>query len=120
MSEPMSEPMTDFPREPAALTALQQLRGLRQALPEPSGPLRAREPIRQLCAQIRLESRIAESLEAAPAQAGPLNAQGVVVRALHRLQQLSPNYLERLMVQVDALSALEALLDKPAPVRRNR
>jgi hypothetical protein len=116
----LSDPILEQVGEPAARTALEQMRSLRQALPEPSGPLRAREPIRHLCAQIRSESRIAESLEAAPAQAGPLNAQGVVVRTLHRLQQLSPDYLERLMVQVDALSALEALLDKPAPVRRAR
>lgn len=116
----MSDPIFEQVGEPAARTALEQMRGLRQALPEPSGPLRSREPIRQLCAQIRLESRIAESLEAAPAKAGPLNAQGVVVRALQRVQQISPDYLDRLMMQVDALSALEALLDKPAPVRRAR
>jgi hypothetical protein len=112
----MSKPL----RAPATRPALQQMRGLLQALPEPTGPLRAREPIRQLCAQIRLDSRIAESLAATPAQAGPLNAQGVVVRAMHRLQQLSPSYLECLMVQVDALSALEKLLDNPAPARRAR
>ena len=103
---------------PASGLALDRLRSLRQSLPECQGPLRVREPIRALCAQIRLESRITESLQAAPPQAGPLNAQSVVVRALQRLQQLSPAYLERLMAQVDALTALEslqALRDKPAP-----
>lgn len=91
------------------VSAALQLRALRQMLPAATGPLRAREPLRRLCAEIRLEGRIEESLSAAPAHAGPLNSQGVVVRALQRLQGLSPEYLASLMRQVDALAALEAL-----------
>jgi hypothetical protein len=65
--------------------------------------------LRRLCGEIHLEGRIEESLQAAPAKAGPLNSQGVVVRALQRLQHLSPAYLASLMHQIDALAALEAL-----------
>ncbi len=91
------------------MTAAQRLRELRQALPPATGPLRAHEPLRQLCADIRLERSVRDSLQAAPLKAGPLNSQGVVVRTLQRLQQLSPEYLRGLVAQLDALGALESL-----------
>lgn len=95
----------------ASRSGLQALRALRTQLPDPSAPLRALEPIRQLSAQIRLEHRIAESLQAVPVQAGPLNSQGVVVRTLNRLQQTSPAYLAALVRQMDTWATLQALME---------
>lgn len=86
----------------------ERLRALRQMLPAADGPLRAREPIRQLCADIRLERSVSESLQAAPVQAGPLNSLGLVVRTLQRLQETSPAYVRGLVAQLDAWDALEA------------
>ena len=93
-------------------TAAQRLRELRALLPTADGPLRAREPIRQLCADIRLSRSVDESLQSAPLQAGPLNSQGVVVRALQRLNTTSPAYVRGLVAQLDAWGALEALAER--------
>lgn len=90
-------------------TAAEQLGDLRQALPVAAGPLRARERIVALCADIRLQKSLDDSLQAAPLQAGPLNSQGVVVRTLQRLHHLSPAYVRALVVQVEALAAVERL-----------
>lgn len=86
-----------------------QLRGLRALLPPQGSTLRMAPPLRALCQDIRLEGRIDESLQAAPAQAGPLNSQGVAVRALQRLNRLSPAYVRHFVMQMDALAALEDL-----------
>lgn len=91
-------------------SAADRLRALRQALPPADGPLRARGRIRQLTAEIRLDRSVEESLQAVPQhQAGPLNSQGVVVRALRRLHAVSPAYLQGLVAHLDALGAVEHL-----------
>lgn len=66
-------------------------------------------------AALRLERRLAEPLkpEAAGAAVGPLNPQALVPRALQRLRQLSPEYLQRLVTQLDALSLLDGESPKP-------
>jgi hypothetical protein len=86
-----------------------QLRELCALFPPHGNALRAVPPLRDLCQAIRLEGRIDESLQAPPSQAGPLNSQGVTVRALHRLNHLSPAYLRHFEMQMDALAALEDL-----------
>ncbi len=86
------------------------LQALVAMMPPQTPSLRAGPPLRALCQAIRLEGRIDESLKAVPpAQAGPLNSQGVAVRALQRLHQLSPAYVRHLVIQMDALAALEDL-----------
>ncbi|WP_374434610.1 DUF2894 domain-containing protein [Inhella sp.] len=57
--------------------------------------------------------RLAQRLDAAPApteapnaQLGPLHTQVLVPQALAQLRELSPEYLQRLMVQLDQLMAL--------------
>lgn len=87
----------------------ERLRALRQALPPVGGPLRARERIRQLASDIRLARSVEESLQAAPPLAGPFNSQAVVVRALQRLQAVSPAYVRGVVAQLDALGAVERL-----------
>lgn len=89
--------------------AAERLRALRQALPPVGEPLRARERIRQLASDIRLARSVEESLHAAPPQAGPFNSQAVVVRALQRLQAVSPAYVRGVVAQLDALGAVERL-----------
>lgn len=90
------------------MTPAERLRALRLALPPVVGPLRSREPVRQLVAELRLERSVDESLKATPLQAGPLNSQGVVVRALQRLNAASPPYVRALVAQLEALAALES------------
>ena len=93
----------------SAPSPAQRLRELRALLPATDGPLRAHEPIRRLCADIRISSRVEASLLSAPQQAGPLNSHGVVVRALQRLNATSPAYVRGLVAQMEAWGALEDL-----------
>jgi hypothetical protein len=51
--------------------------------------------------------RLAQSRAALPENAGPLNSQHLVHRALTLMQALSPEYLERFVAHVDALQWLE-------------
>ncbi len=51
--------------------------------------------------------RLAQSQANLPANAGPLNSQQLVHRALTLMQGAAPGYLHQLMAYVDALSALE-------------
>lgn len=88
------------------------------------GPARAEpRPLqtnRREWASLRLERRLAEPLQpvAAPTQIGPLNHQALVPRALQQLKALSPDYLQRLMVQVDTLAQLAPLAASP-PARKS-
>ncbi|MFN4116735.1 MAG: DUF2894 domain-containing protein [Inhella sp.] len=68
-------------------------------------------------ASLRLERRLAEPLQtvAAATQIGPLNHQALVPRALQQLKALSPDYLQRLLVQVDTLAQLAPLAASSAP-----
>jgi hypothetical protein len=44
-----------------------------------------------------------------PEHLGPLNSQVLATRALQQLQALAPDYLQRLLTQLDSLAALAAL-----------
>lgn len=67
---------------------------------------------------LRLNRRLAEVSAPVPEHLGPLNSQVLVARALQELKTLSPDYLQRLLTQLDALAALGPLTlpadaDKP-------
>ena len=62
---------------------------------------------------------MAEVSAPVPDHLGPLNSQVLVTRALQQLQALSPDYLQRLLTQLDGLAALAPLqgadgAEKPA------
>jgi Protein of unknown function (DUF2894) len=59
---------------------------------------------------LRMERRLAEPVPAEAASLGPLHTQVLLPRALQRLRELSPAYLQRLFAQVDGL----ALLPEPS------
>lgn len=78
-------------------------------------------------AELRLARRMQEVSEPVPEHLGPLNSQVLVRRALQQLRALSPDYLQRLLTQVDTLAALAPLqpaaeAEKPArkPAARRR
>jgi len=63
---------------------------------------------RQTWARLSADQRLAQSASALPGNAGPLNSQHLVHRALLLMRDVAPGYLERFVAQVDALMWLEA------------
>lgn len=85
-----------------------------------AGPeLRQVQAHRRTWGALRLSRRMAEVAAPVPEHLGPLNSQVLVTRALQQLQALAPDYLQRLLTQLDGLAALAPLqaadtADKPA------
>ena len=97
----------------------------RAAATSPTAPLAARtsRPPRDLnivqqhrgaWTQLRAEQRVAQSQTALPDQAGPLNSQLLLHRALTLMRETSPGYLQHLMGQAEALMWLEQALAAPS------
>ena len=112
-------------RPPSALKDLiQQLdrdgvnRDATASIGRPSSHQRTRqaafEDVRQACAQIRNRSQLRQALASAPADAGPLNSASLVHRALARMHELSPEYVQHFLAYVDALSSLQPLCGSAA------
>jgi hypothetical protein len=75
-----------------------------------AGPeLRNVQAHRRTWSALRLTRRMAEVSAPVPEHLGPLNSQVLVSRALQQLQALSPDYLQRLLTQLDGLAALAPL-----------
>lgn len=83
--------------------------------------------IRQLWSGLRTESQLRQSLQPAPANAGPLNSSALAHRAIASMRELSPGYLRHFLGYLDALSWMEQLqiegainkvASKSAPVRK--
>ncbi|WP_457320987.1 DUF2894 domain-containing protein [Roseateles sp. P5_E11] len=88
-----------------AANPLTELVAQLQAGPE----LRNVQAHRRTWSALRLTRRMAEVSAPVPEHLGPLNSQVLVSRALQQLQALSPDYLQRLLTQIDALAALGPL-----------
>jgi len=69
---------------------------------------------RRTWARLDARRRLAQSQARLPANAGPLNSQQLVHRALTLMQDAAPGYLHQLMAYVDALAALEPFQPAPA------
>ena len=91
-------------------TLLTRLRGDGEAPME----LKALAPIREAQARQQLAARIQHAITHVPGDAGPLNANRQVARALAALQEVSPEYLEHLVTYLDDLMVLE----KPPPATK--
>lgn len=62
---------------------------------------------RRTWSRLSADQRLAQSRATLPGNAGPLNSQHLVHRALTSMRELSPAYFERFMTHVDALLWLE-------------
>lgn len=71
--------------------------------------LGALDEFRKLWAKLRVDSQLRQSLEQAPANAGPLNSGRLVHRSLTLMSELSPGYLQQFLSYVDALSWIEQM-----------
>ena len=69
---------------------------------------------KQLAEHSVWEQRVAEAQTALPDQAGPLNSQLLLHRALALMRETAPGYLRHFMAQAEALMWLEQALEPPA------
>lgn len=83
-----------------ALGALRALLGQRSEL-------QAFDVVRQRAWKRDVEARIEQAVATLPESAGPLNSQGLVVKALLALDQRAPDYLAHLASYLDTLVWLE-------------
>lgn len=63
----------------------------------------------------RAQDQLDQAASRKPANAGPLNSHALVLHALALMRELSPDYLRRFMVQVEALQWLERASEKYPP-----
>lgn len=107
-----------LPARPAAPPA-SPLAALVAKLQPASPELRNVAAHRRTWGALRVQRRLAEVSAPVPEHLGPLNSQVLVTRALQQLQGLAPDYLQRLLTQLDTLAALAPLAapaeaEKPA------
>lgn len=88
-----------------------------QSPPEPE--LKTLRDFRSTWSRLSAERRLSQSLSVVPDNAGPLNSQQLVHRALRLMRELSPGYLDRFVQQVDALLWLDQLNAAAAAPRKN-
>ena len=80
--------------------------GAQAGRPSPVDP-QTLDFFRRTWSRLSAEQRLAQSRASLPGNAGPLNSQHLVHRALASMRELSPAYFERFMTHVDALLWLE-------------
>jgi len=78
-----------------------------ERIPATPGELKAMTYFRSTWSRLSIERQLAEAIERAPENAGPLNSHHLVLRALQRMRDTSPAYLKRYLSYVDALFWLE-------------
>ena len=84
------------------------------ASPTDRGALKTLRYFRDDWAKLSADQQLAEAQALAPENAGPLNSQVLVLKALQRLNAVSPPYLHRLMRYVDALLWLDQATSAPS------
>jgi hypothetical protein len=86
-----------------------------QAVPGPAfAPLPVLDELRTVWSRMRNDSQLRESLDQVPADAGPLNSDMLVHRALQLMQATAPGYLQHFIAYADALSSLQQLRESGA------
>lgn len=73
----------------------------------PRRELKAARHLRASQARLHTETRIARAIADTPGDAGPLNAHRLVTRALERIREISPAYLNRFAGYTEVLMLLE-------------
>ncbi|MFC5606846.1 DUF2894 domain-containing protein [Variovorax soli] len=86
----------------------------------PSGETELLRHMQQIWSRLSADRRLTQSLAKVPDKAGPLNSHHLVHRALAAMREASPGYFHHFVAQVDALLALDqmmqaAALPAPAP-----
>lgn len=88
-------------------------RGVR-AQPGVEPPADVIDYFRDVWSRVSTERQLRQSLEQVPGNAGPLNSNSLVYRALTLMRELSPDYLQRFMAYADTLSWMAQMSGAPA------
>lgn len=85
-------------------------------------PLRSTLRFHQTWGLIHAEAQVEQATQQAPANAGPLNPHRLVLRTLGMMRELSPEYLQQFLSQLDALQWLEQAMppDKPSAASKSK
>lgn len=101
------------PTAPSPLAALLQDMAVSQA-PSRTGDALGRlapspriQQFRKRLNQLRVHTQLKQAMAQAPQNAGPINSHMLVLRSLHLIREVSPDYLQRFMGYVDTLRALD-------------
>lgn len=84
----------------------------------PSGETELLRHMQQIWSRLSADRRLTQSLAKVPDKAGPLNSHHLVHRALAAMREASPGYFHHFVAQVDALLALDQMMQaaaNPAP-----
>lgn len=88
-----------------------------RARPEPqAGPrpeLKAVRNFRDTWSKLSVDKQLAQALEQAPKNAGPINSHMLVLRSLALMRDISPDYLNRFMSYADTLLCLDQCEKEP-------
>jgi hypothetical protein len=112
---PLAELLARLQPSGAALPPALSGEGATMAPASPPAELKALSQFRQSWARLDVTQQLQRSKRQAPKNAGPLNSQGLVLRALQQLQAISPDYLDRFVSQIEALMWLEQADTAVAP-----
>ncbi|MGF6710827.1 hypothetical protein QFZ41_001791 [Luteibacter sp. W1I16] len=80
--------------------------------------LPALEEFRKIWSGLRAESRLRQTLEYVPRNAGPLNSNALVHRSIELMRELSPGYLRHFLSYVDDLAWTERVTAGGASVEK--
>lgn len=101
------EPVPETPRDPAPQRPLAALLQHISTHAAPAAELQTLRRFRRTWSRLAADQRVVRSRTRLPDNAGPLNSQRLVHRALTLMRELSPDYLEHFVAHADALLWLE-------------
>jgi len=113
--EKRHSPLAELTRHLAQFSA-QDGEGGATETPGARGELKAIRNFRKTWSKLAVDKQLAQAIEQAPDNAGPLNSHMLVLRSLALMRDISPDYLSRFMSYVDTLLWLDQaeVKDKPA------
>jgi hypothetical protein len=84
----------------------------------PRTELKSVQYFRNTWSKLSVEKQVAQALEQAPKNAGPINSHVVALRALALMRDTAPDYLNRFTSYVDTLLSLDPAERAPSPAAR--
>lgn len=84
----------------------------------PRSELKSLRYFRNTWSKLSVDKQVAQAMEQAPENAGPLNSQHLVLRSLALMRDTSPDYLNRFMSYVDTLLCLDQAIKDSRPAAK--